>query len=189
MRKTSINSFFEKMDPEFESGHITLDKQGYKVDGHTGIKKHFNFDGQKSVDYFHCCSNRGFMLIEFSDLMRQDEQLKFRIKSIKKSNLENSEKRKQIKSLLKTIHQELNLKYKDSLTILSSAIDEFCDVPEEFSSLPRFVVVIAPDLSDCKSKQIEIVRFIDELQNKIRPLIPHTICRQVNVICLNSFAS
>ena len=82
-----ISTFLEPMNHEFdEHPQIIVPRDGYKVDGE-GIKKQCKLNTLKSVDYYEVHEKRGFLYVEFSDLIKQNAQINEKAKRISESNV------------------------------------------------------------------------------------------------------
>ncbi|WP_394167508.1 hypothetical protein [Photobacterium piscicola] len=183
-----ISNFLEVMDHEFPNNmETTVPYTGYKVDGN-GIKKHCLLNTLKSVDYYSLHPKHGFLYVEFSDLIRQDEEIKNKAERISNSNLSSHDKRNLKKECFKIINKELVLKYKDSFLIKQIMVNKLNNIPAFFEGESMYVIVVAPiekDLS--QDKKIEIIKFIDTLKDKISASLPKDLFTQVKVITLDRF--
>lgn len=185
--RTCISTFSELMDHEFPNSEIVISLDGYKVDGNSGLKRHCNCNSLKSVDYFRDCSQRGFLMIEFSDLVKQDAQIAEKIQQINGCNLNRTLKRELKKQYYKEIHQELVNKCKDSHSIVNVANDVLDNIPESFSNIPKYIVVVAP-LSDLdESRQTDVMRLIDTIKTKLSQALPQHLYTTVHVLPLERF--
>ncbi|ELI5379864.1 MULTISPECIES: hypothetical protein [Vibrio harveyi group] len=183
-----ISTFLEPMNHEFdEHPQIIVPRDGYKVDGE-GIKKQCKLNTLKSVDYYEVHEKRGFLYVEFSDLIKQNAQINEKAKRISESNLPPKDKAAIRKSYFKEIHQELVAKYKDSVTI-RNLIPEYIDnIPEAFQDKGEYIIVIAPiDSSLEKSKLVEIAKFVETLKDKVAQGIPKDLFTNVKVVNLEKF--
>ncbi|EEZ81273.1 hypothetical protein VMC_38530 [Vibrio alginolyticus 40B] len=187
-KKTCISTFSELMDHEFVDCNLKLDIQGYKVDGNNGVKKHCNCNTLKSVDYFRDCNRRGFLMIEFSDLVQQDHQITEKIQKITDSNLAPSLKKEIKKQYYKAIHQELVGKCKDSHSIVQVASTLLNNVPSNFSNTPKYVVVVAPISDLDEGKKTDVIRLIDTIKTKLSQALPKHLYSTVHVLPLEKFA-
>lgn len=184
---TCISSFLEDMDHEFrEYDGIKLVKQGYKVDG-DGIKKHCELLNYKSVDYYHFDDKRGFMFVEFSDLLKQDLQIQQFIERIGESNLAKSDKTTLRKLYHKSMNKELVEKYKDSLIIKSVLGSHLDNIPSFFNNNCFYCIVVAPMDNLELIERIERLRFLDILQAKVAGSLPSTTFTDVKIITLDQF--
>ncbi len=188
--KTCIYDFLEEMQHEFpEHNGIEVNRAGFKVDGQ-GIKYHCKLNTLKSVDYFEVNDKHGFVLVEFSDLLRQNEQIEKTIKDIKESNITPCQRTKLIREQYKKINQELVSKYKDSITLNKLMHSSVENIPPELNSVGKYVVVVTPqDKSLPNSTQMDIHRFLDTLKDKIRNSIPKELYTSVVVLHLDTFCS
>lgn len=186
--KKCISSFLERMNHEIKNTDIVLDYQGYKIDGDNGIKVFCKARDMKSADYLQCLTDKGFLVVEFSDLWRQNLQIKEDVKKVTASNLDPSLKRDIKKRYLTDINKELVTKYKDTISLLKVINEELKNIPEIFTKIPIYLIVVAPiDPTLDKAKQIEIVKFIDMLQNKVSSAIPSQLYSRVDIITLEQF--
>ncbi|ELK2279567.1 hypothetical protein RUZ38_004363 [Vibrio vulnificus] len=184
-----ISEFFEVMDHEFPEIETSLELQGYKVDGNNGIKKHCKFNDLKSVDYLSVHDTKGFLLVEFSDLWKQNITIQEQALRIKQSNLPKSDKQALRRELFKAINKELCTKFKDSLTILQAMQVDVKNIPTEFyNERPKYIIVVAPiNEQDTLEKKQEILRFLDILKDKVAQSIPAPLFNRVSIIPLQSF--
>lgn len=184
---TCISSFLETMDHEFkEYEELELSRQGYKVDGE-GIKKHCKLLNYKSVDYYHFDDKRGFMFVEFSDLLKQDAQIQEFIERIGNSDLEKADKTTLRKLYHKSINKELVEKYKDShviKSILKSCLD---NIPKFFEEKNFYCIVVAPMDKLELIEKMERLRFLDILQAKVAGSLPSFTFTDVKIITLDQF--
>ena len=182
-----ISSFLETMDHEFkEYEEIQLSKKGYKVDGE-GIKKHCKLLNYKSVDYYHFDDNRGFMFVEFSDLLKQDAQIQEFIERIGNSDLVKSDKTTLRKLYHKSMNKELVEKYKESYLIrciLGSYLD---NIPQFFEDKSSYCIVVAPMDKLELIERMERLRFLDILQAKVAGSLPSSTLTDVKIITLDQF--
>lgn len=192
--KRNIADFLELMNHEFPAIPLTLNQMGYKVDGNDGIKKHCKLNDLKSVDYF-CeqsaqSQNTRCLLIEFSDLSRQQSSILDKIVNIAKSDLPKSQKTQIKKDYYKTIQKELVTKYKDSIHILNNMSDYIDDIPPALAGHHHtFIIVVAPiDKAMPANKRVDIVRFLDELKDKVAQSIPDALYHRVRVSSLKAFS-
>lgn len=187
-KKRSIDDFLEQMDHEFPKVDIQLDRQGYKVDGNDGIKKHCDLNTLKSVDYF-CQQPIEFLLVEFSDLARQQAVIIEQVKALKSSDLAANLKKRLIVDHHKQIHKELVSKYKDSIHIQSQINKHISHIPEVLlGENRRYMIVVAPiEQTLPEDKKIEMIRFFDDLQNKVSQSIPDAIHSAVKVLPVSVF--
>lgn len=185
-----ISSFLENMDHEFPNHtQIIVPRNGYKVDGE-GIKKKCQLNTLKSVDYYEVHEQRGFLYIEFSDLLRQDAQLQERAGRIKDSNLTKKDKKKFRETCFKEIHKELVHKFKDSVMIRILMKDKVKNIPEHFEANGMYIIVVAPlDPQLEKDKAIEILKFLDTLKDKVSQGIPKEFYSSVKILPLDKFCS
>jgi len=183
-----ISNFLESMAHEMpDFSDVTISKTGYKVDGN-GIKYFCKYNNLKSIDYYSVDSKRGFLYVEFSDLIKQDAQIQTKIQSVTDSDLSKGMKKELRKGYYKTINQELVQKFKDSNTILSRLSSKLKNIPDEFNNLSTYVIVVAPvELND--PKRIDKVKFLDTLKDKLTNALPSGMHSGVKVITLTQFIS
>lgn len=143
----------------------------------------------KSVDYFSIHPKHGFLCVEFSDLIKQDIQIKQKIGNITESNLESGLKKQLRKKFHKEIHQELVTKYKDSMHILQNINKTLTNIPIKFYDTAKYVIVVAPidDLED--SEKLDVYRFLDILKEKISCSLPPYMHNGIKVITLTKFCA
>lgn len=183
-----ISDFQETMDHEFPEYNLALAYQGYKVDGSSGIKKHCDLNGFKSVDYFYEKSHQqeALYFIEFSDLRRHKDSVEQRISEVERiDGLNSKTKKKILKTIGCEIHQELRAKYTDSLHILSKISTHIENVPPIFecdNSKIIFHVIVPPlPISLEKDKLADLIRFYEILRDKIFAVIPSQMIANVRV--------
>lgn len=182
-----ISNFEEVMNHEFpHHTSIIVPKQGYKVDG-KGIKNHCKLNNLKSVDYYHFDSKRGFFFIEFSDLLRQDVDIKTAVERITRSNLVPRDKKTLRKYYYKLMNKELVSKYNDSFIIKTLMINHINNIPSFFSENSSYCIVVSPIDHLENHKQIEIYKFLTTLEAKIMNSLPIGLFTDVKVIPLNRF--
>ncbi|WP_024433969.1 hypothetical protein [Acinetobacter baumannii] len=184
-----ISTFLEAIDHEMPNyTDIVINRESYKVDGDQGIKVHCSERELKSVDYFDSHPTKGFLYLEFSDLIAQDEQIKDKLKQLDEIQLPkelDKEVRKQFYN--KKIHQELVQKLKDSVYLNTMIMPKYVEnIPEIFGSIGHFVVVIAPI---DESKRADVARCIDRWRDAIRTSVPKDMYDSVSIITLDQFLS
>ena len=97
-----ISTFLEPIDHEMPNFcDISTNREAYKVDGTHGIKIHCREQELKSVDYYDDHPEKGFIYLEFSDLIAQDNQIKVKLEKIQNLKLED------LNSYIKS-HNEIN---------------------------------------------------------------------------------
>lgn len=183
-----ITTFLEPINHEMPShSEIITKRDAYKVDGKQGIKVHCREPELKSVDYFDDHPDKGFIFLEFSDLIAQDDQIKVKLEEIQKSNLPkelNVEIRKQF---YKIIHQELVQKIKDSVYLRNLIMPKHVEnIPITFNQIGKYVVVIAP-IED--GKKADIARCIDRWKQSILNSIPKDMHEGVFILPLDIYAN
>ncbi|MCK0911587.1 hypothetical protein [Acinetobacter pittii] len=182
-----ISTFEEVMNHEFpHHTSISVPKQGYKVDG-KGIKDHCKLNKLKSVDYYHFDSKRGFFFIEFSDLLRQDIDIKTAIERITNSNLIPRDKKTLRKYYYKLMNKELVSKYNDSFIIKTMMVNYINNIPSFFEQNSSYCIVVTPIDHLETHEQIEIAKFLTTLEAKIMNSLPTGLFTDVKVIPLNRF--
>lgn len=183
-----IIKFLEDINHEMpDHQSITIERQAYKVDGEHGIKNACNLSNLKSVDYFENHLKRGLLYLEFSDLIKQDEQIKEKVAQIRESNLPKKLNAEIRKHYYKVIHKELVDKFKDSLQITTKMVNFLENIPECFLKNGDYVIIIPPiDFND-KSKAEDIVRFLDVLKSNIRSSLNNQFFNDVKIVPLDVF--
>ncbi|AYO54372.1 hypothetical protein [Acinetobacter wuhouensis] len=183
-----ITTFLEDIDHEMQDyTTIVISKKAYKVDGDSGIKTKCENSELKSVDYFGCNSPDEFQYVEFSDLLAQDEQIKQKIKDVKKVKILPSKLNLEIrKDYFKIIHQELVQKLKDSKIIRDEMPTYIKNIPENFQSTGKFLIVIAPIK---EGKGVEAARVIDYWATSIKQSLPKKWLTGIEFIPLDIFVS
>lgn len=183
-----ISNFYEQMDHEFpECLSISVSKEGYKVDG-DGIKKHCKLN-LKSVDYYYFDEKKGFMFVEFSDLLKQDKDINTAIQRITESDLVPRDKKTLRKYYYKLMNKELVDKYKDSFLIKNLMRASVENIPPFFDDNSFYCVIVAPIKHLEKHEQIEIAKFITTLQAKLSNSLPKGLFTNVKVIPLDHFCA
>jgi|GEM_PF-6138266 len=187
------NEFKEKMDHEMSNVPISLLKEGYNLDDDKkGIKISIGFNALKAVDYI--ANNGSLAFVEFSDLYSQQNEIKKQIQTLKRSELEKSDKRKFIKKLGRTIQKELTDKYKDTHFIVSQMQKQkFClkldGQYRENETLKKYWIIVAPfHDSIADENKVEIARFIDSLESTVSRCLPPIWNVRVSIISINNFA-
>ncbi|WP_151789802.1 hypothetical protein [Acinetobacter nosocomialis] len=182
-----ISTFLEKIDHEMPKyNKINIDRQAYKIDGNSGIKLHCKKGDFKSVDYFDNHPVKGFLYLEFSDLIANDEHIATKIMEIEKSNLPFKLTKEIRKDYLNTIQRELVRKIKDTLH-LQKLMDEYIEnIPEYFNTLGKFVIVIAPIE---QGKRSDVSRCIDRWRSAILTSMPKGMFDDVVFITLDVFSA
>ena len=192
------NDFKEKMEHEFDRKtspyiHISLLKEGYKLDGQKGIKTNIGFNQYKSVDYIADTSL--LALVEFSDLLSQQNSIMNQIQRLKDSDFSNKDSREVSKSLRTKIQKELVDKYKDSLLIIeqmqkSSYCSQLAEQYQKNETLKEYWVVIAPfHPSIEKENRVELAKFLDQLKNNITTALPKVLNITVRIVFVHDFAN
>ncbi|MPW44758.1 hypothetical protein [Acinetobacter guerrae] len=182
-----ISTFLEAIDHEMPNyTHIVINRESYKVDGNSGIKVYCSERELKSVDYFDLHPSKGFLYLEFSDLIAQDEQIKEKLKQLDEIQLPKEidrEIRKQFYN--KKIHQELVQKLKDSVYLNSMIMPKhIVNIPKIFETIGHYVIVIAPIE---ESKRADVARCIDRWRDAIRTSMPKDMYDSVSIITLDQF--
>lgn len=184
-----ISIFLEQFNHEFPDVEaIYNERKAYRIDGENGIKKHCQLQGLKSVDYYEDHSRHGFLMVEFSDLIKQNEGLNLKISALRKSDIDKKEKNLLLKTYFNTINRELVDKFKDTQLITSKISVHLKNIPAAFSNTAEFIIVVAP-LSNTidKGKRIEILKFLDTLKDKVSQALPKQLYSRVKIMPLNSF--
>lgn len=170
-----ISTFLENMDHEFPDYQEAVPFNGYKVDGNAGIKVHCQLRQLKSVDYFYDNQSRLFF-IEFSDLSRHRDSVEARKEEVSEAKPLTSHTKKQIlKSIGCEIHKELRTKYTDSLSILGIAGRHISNMPIAFECSDNditFHIVVPPLPNEGKDKVIDLIKFYDNLKDKVKAAVP-----------------
>lgn len=172
-----ISTFLENMDHEFPDYQETVPFNGYKVDGNAGIKVHCQLRQLKSVDYFYDQQSR-LLFIEFSDLSRHRDSVEERKEEVSGAKPLTPHTKKQIlKNIGCEIHKELRTKYTDSLSILGKVGRHTNNMPIAFECSDneiKFHIVVPPlpNVNEGKDKVIDLIRFYDNLKDKVKAAIP-----------------
>lgn len=182
-----INTFLENIDHEMPKYYkINIDRMAFKIDGDHGIKVHCEKRELKSVDYFDNHPKKGFLYLEFSDLIANDEYIANKIESIQMADLPKNLAKEIRKDYYNKIHRELVHKIKDTLhlkTLMNSYIE---NIPEYFSSLGKFVIVIAPIE---EGKKADVGRCVDRWKTAIMTSMPKGMFDEVIFIPLDIFCA
>lgn len=182
-----ISTFLEPINHEMPNFcDIAISREAYKVDGEYGIKIHCHEQELKSVDYYDDHPNKGFIYLEFSDLIAQDNQIKAKLEQIQNSNLPKALNKEIRKQYYKVIHQELVQKIKDSVYLRNLIMPKHIEnIPSTFSDLGMYVVVIAPIEV---GKKADIARCIDRWKQSILTSIPKDMHNGVFILPLDIYA-
>lgn len=182
-----ISTFLEPIDHEMPTCcNIKTNREAYKVDGNHGIKVHCCERELKSVDYFDDHPDKGFIYLEFSDLIAQDNQIKVKLEQIQNSDLPKELNIELRRSFYKVIHQELVQKIKDSVYLRNLIMPNHVkNIPSTFSEIGKYVVVIAPIE---EGKKADIARCIDRWKQSILNSIPKDMHNGVFILPLDVYA-
>ncbi|NOQ63639.1 MAG: hypothetical protein GQ582_03925 [Methyloprofundus sp.] len=160
------------------------------MDGEKGLKNDIKFDALKSVDYIELSKlSERLILVEFSDLYSQTNEINKQITALKQCKLENSQKKAFLTKLGSTIQKELTDKYKDTRLIIEQMQHE-----KFYSELNLhktvFYVVIAPfHKSIAKADKVEIARRLDDLESNIDRCLPGAWDVKVKLVSITQFSS
>lgn len=185
--KRDISEFLQHLDHEFKDVAVKLNQQGYKIDGNQGIKVHCNMRNFKSADYFYLdCQDSKLIILEFSDLYAQRQQIDAQIAALKTSDLDKSTRRTLIKQQHTVIHKELVDKFKDTLHILSQLNDYFDNIPQTIGEKPqRFLIVVPPFTHYLNIDDVDMVRILDALQDKVKQALQGPYLPKVKILPLD----
>lgn len=182
-----ISNFLEEIDHEIpDYSNLKVNRNAYRVDGNEGIKVHCQLNAMKSVDYYEDHQKKGFLIVEFSDLIKQDNEIALKIQELKDSNLDKRLKIEIRKRYYNDINRELVQKFKDSLQIKNLMYTHITNIPQSFSGLADFVVVIAPF---DQHNRIDVIRFMDQLKTKLYTGLSKSLVKKIHVVPLNDFIS
>jgi hypothetical protein len=182
----SICEFCDELDHEFEGIATIKNIFGVKLDGEYGVKKHCSQNNLKSADFLLSHNNQYYFL-EFSDLARQINQIHCKIQSLKASkDLDKSLRKELIKDLHKAVNQEVHDKYKDTCLLFSLIPKYLNDVPSLAKGC-NLLVIYAPLGSSTLEHQVEVVRFLEFMADKLKQMIPDDIFHDVEVVTLDMF--
>ncbi|WP_262385361.1 hypothetical protein, partial [Acinetobacter baumannii] len=182
-----ISTFLEKIDHEMPKyNEININRQAYKIDGNSGIKLHCQKGELKSVDYFDNHPVKGFLYLEFSDLIASDEQIAAKINEIEQSNLSRKLTKELRKNYTSSIQRELVQKIKDTLHLQQLMGEYIENIPEFFQTLGKFVIVIAPIE---QGKRSDVSRCIDRWRSAILTSMPKGMFNEVIFITLDVFTA
>lgn len=188
--KKDIAEFIQPLDHEFTNVATKLTEQGYKIDGDNGIKKHCDLHNLKSADYFYVAErkNNRFYVLEFSDLLRQREQIAQVISELKQSDLDKSTRTTLVKEQHKKMTKELVEKYKDSLHIVNQIDQYLTQIPDSFSQSTHHYLIVVPPLDSLPIEQaVVLAKILDEIKNKVTQAIPEQLYTSVSLITLDKF--
>jgi len=181
-----ISTFLEEIDHEFQDfREFKVNRKAYRVD-RNGIKAYCQLNAMKSVDYYEDHQNKSFLVVEFSDLIKQDQQIALKVQELLDSNLDKRLKTEIRKNYYNEINRELIQKYKDSLHIKNTMSTCIKNIPQSFNGIADFVVVVAP--IDEKNR-IDIVRFIEQLKAKLCTGLSKGMVKNIHIVPLDHFIS
>ncbi|WP_421174892.1 hypothetical protein [Aeromonas enteropelogenes] len=175
------------MDHEFPDYTGSVQFSGYKVDGDHGIKICCKLNGLKSVDYFYDMKAQDRLcFIEFSDLERHKAYVETRQEEISNAKPLNRLTRKDIiKKIGCEIHQELRMKYTDSLSILGRVDRHIKNTPATFECDDEKIIfhIVVPPLTGIteKEKMKDMIRFYEILKDKVKAVIPSQMISDVMI--------
>ncbi|ELB2959661.1 hypothetical protein P3535_17725 [Vibrio parahaemolyticus] len=186
MANTCISQFLEDMDHEFTDIPDTVKLKGFKVDGTSGIKPFCKLSELKSVDYFYeNAESSDFVFFEFSNLPAQRlslERIAENLAIAPDMDMTKKELVKVRKKIKAEIQQELVKKFNDSSLINMNMRSELINIPESFSNIPKYMIVVPPiDSSKLGPKAGDIARFLDQLKGTVRNSIPKQMCGGVKI--------
>ncbi len=177
------------MNHEFSNVHLSLITRGYKIDGY-GIKDYCDLNNFKSVDYFYT-EDKGYCLVEFSDLYRQQNDIANIIEQTRNSDLDKKIKRNIIKQQHKKIHRELVEKFKDTCYIQKEFDKYILKVPKELKVCGQEYIIVISPLSPILSdeRKTDLIRYMDDIKDKVANSIPDCIFGGVKLVSINTFIS
>ena len=184
--KWSINEFCEALDHEFNGIDPLVDLYGVRLDESWGLKQFCGMQTLKSVDFLvrHKAS---YLFLEFSDIGRQIDKVFKEIEVIKGSNLDKTFKRSQSKKIKKAVGREAKDKYLATCQIFSHT-DGCLDDSPALSKGCKFVVVFAPIENHLPNgRKIEIMKFIQNMENNLKSMIPDDMFHGVKIVPLEVF--
>ncbi|HHR5954318.1 TPA: hypothetical protein ACS7W1_001512 [Providencia alcalifaciens] len=186
IEKLDFDSFYEKMTHEIDGCSFELFLHGYRVDNN-GIKKVCNCSSLKSVDYLFKSENY-YLMLEFSDLIRQHSTSLERIKSLQECNLDRDYKKRLIKEEHKKITQELRDKFLSTSTIIDQINMFFTSIPEQIKTAKKnIIIVIAPIVDNLYLDSADIIRLLDRWKNSLITSIPDSLLPRLNIIDIHQF--
>lgn len=193
MEKKSLQSHFEKMDHEFPRVDFSLEKFGYKLDGHMGVKVCCGLSFLKSADYIEEKKGK-IAFIEFSDIRRQYHDLIGKFKIIRAIKVDDKGERIALKdaanALMEGLAEEMKIKFKDTVHLVGKVDEFYHDKPESFNSRPYAILVIAPDSDeDQPCRKDEVGRRLDRLKNQLVRCFPSSMFQEVLVYEVDHYAS
>lgn len=188
IEKLDFDLFYEKMIHEIDGCSFELCLHGYRVDNN-GIKNACNCSSLKSVDYLFKSENY-YLMLEFSDLIRQHSTSLERIKSLQECNLDKDYKKRLIKEEHKKIIQELRDKFLSTSTIIEQINMFFTSIPEQIKTAKKnIIIVIAPIVDNLYLDSADIVRLLDRWKNCLITSIPDSLLPRLNIIDIHQFHS
>ncbi|WP_436873221.1 hypothetical protein [Acinetobacter haemolyticus] len=181
-----ITTFLEDIDHEMPSYcHMSTNREAYKVDGTRGIKVYCGEQELKSVDYYDDHPEKGFIYLEFSDLIAQDNQIKVKLEKIQESDLPKELNKEIRKQYYRVIHQELVQKIKDSVYLRNLIMPNHVkNIPDTFTEIGKYVVVIAPIE---EGKKADVARCIDRWKQSILNSIPKDMHQGILILPLDIY--
>ncbi len=185
-----LSQHLEDMDHEISGLELKIAHQGFRVDGHNGIKSVVGLGNRRSVDYFYVQSNR-CRFIEFSDLARGQEDLLGLDESLSKvdSHFHQNQLRKLVKNHAR---DEMVEKFKDSKDIFQKLPDFYDELPEALSdeNAKTFFIVYAPINAELSNAEKAVIaRFLETLQTRISNKLEDDICDRVKLVLLDRFVA
>lgn len=184
--KLNFDSYYEKMIHEIDGCSIDLCLNGFRVDNN-GIKRACNCSSLKSVDYLFEKENH-YLMLEFSDLVRQHHASLELINSLKECNLAQQKKKTLIKEAHKKIVQELRDKFISTSLIIDQINVFFSSVPEKIETAKKnIIIVIAPTLNNPYMDSADIVRLLDCWKNDLITAIPDNLLPKLNFLDIHQF--
>ncbi|MEN3967704.1 hypothetical protein [Acinetobacter sp. BWR-L5] len=182
-----ISTFLESIDHEMPRfNELNVNREAFKIDGNCGIKVHCEKRELKSVDYFDNHPRNGFLYLEFSDLVANDEFIASKIQSIENAELPLKLTKELRKNYCNAIHRELVQKIKDTLhlkTLMNTYIE---NIPDYFQTLGKFVIVIAPVE---EGKRADVAICVDRWKTAIMTSMPKGMFGEVMFVTLDDFCA
>lgn len=185
------NDHRELMDHEVTWLTTKLTSYGYRIDGKRGIKSTIKFTELKSADYI--ADNENLTLIEFSDLLAQQDLINKKVAQIQKSRKANLPlpKSELIKIFTNEIDTELATKFKDTKFLIEEMqkLNPCAKITNAYhgSNTPtQYQILFAPPNKDTeKGSEIDNSRSFDQLANKVSQRLPNQWNVRVQAACLD----
>lgn len=187
-----FEKFLKNMAPEMVGIADELQRKGYKIDGHDGIKIYCGLNTLNSADYID--TNHDLHdIVEFTDLIAQykmakiDAEILSNEAELSKKNPDWRIQRKilsnQCNEIKAKVHRELVEKFIKSWTIVEIAKLKIKAPPENIKKTPRAIVVIATeDTHEHKLEPIELARLLSKINDVLTTNLPEDLYSD-HIVC------